>query len=56
MAVISDKCVYAIVEAKLGLRYAPESLDVNKACFAKQLNIHNAHGNSRFEAMDYFNL
>ena len=39
-----------IVEIKLGLQYEPENLDANKVCFA------NRHEESKFEAVEYFNL
>ena len=45
-----------IVEIKLGLQHEPESLDVNKVCFTKYLDIPGTHGESRFEAVEYINL
>ena len=37
------KWFYIIVEIKLGLQYEPENLNVNKVCFAKQLDIPSKH-------------
>ena len=54
IAVISVKWFYIIAEIKLGLQYEPENLDVNKVCFAKELDIPSIH--EKFEAEEYFNL
>ena len=49
------KWFYIIVEIKRELQYEPDNLDLNKACFAKYLDILSTHEESRFEAVEYFN-
>ena len=45
-----------MAEIKLGLQCEPENLDVNKFCFAKQLDIPSTDEESRFEAVEFCNL
>ena len=56
IAVTSVKSFCIIVDIKLGCQYEPVNLDVNKACFAKYLDIPSTHEESRFEVVSYFNL
>ena len=44
------------MEIRLGLWYEPDNLDVNKFCFSKNLVIPTTLEESRFEAVEDFNL
>ena len=46
------KWFYIIVKIKLRLHHEPENLDVNKACFAKSVDIPSMHEESRSEVVE----